>query len=466
MTTTIEHLFTTKNIRNIWKQLKLTEVPIVTSATTVEIESFREKMIGDLRQMRYVPDIGHGYLAYPKARGCARFVPILTKEDITLYYLLVLSLEDYLVFDLPGIYGGWRTTPKGAVKEKSKADPVIYDGYFNNTLSKKQWFKNWSSFTDLLDELTHSSELGNYVIATDIANFYDTIDIGRLCSNIASDAPGHEEKVALLKFFLSFWNRRVRAYHPVSSGIPQEIISDASRILANYFLKPFDEKFISYCNARGLQYVRWADDIIVFGNSPRRLESAIYQASKTLMSMGLNLNASKTRIFSRSEYRLHRGLDVLKQINRKHLADVVAATKAFQSYGGLKREDTVFRALLGYAERSQKARIPYLMAYLDELATEYDHLAVLGPSQFRSRFVLSANKAACVAQDVRRLSGKPYASAKASYLLFIRKYVGLLKRHGIGSRRLAGIAKKFVDEADDKSLLEEFAAPATLAAVK
>jgi hypothetical protein len=271
--------------------------------------------------------------------------------------------KNYLVNKTAGTYGGWRAVPE-SYKAAEKTELV--DPYFSNSLSKKQWFKNWSSFNDLLQDLISQKEVGNYIVTSDIANFYDTIDTNKLCNNLSYDVEGDGEVVSLLKAFLSFWDRRIRSYEPSTKGIPQETISDASRLLANYYLKFFDEKFLEYCDENGLTYLRWADDIIVIGKSKQKLELCIHKASRILLSLGLNLSAAKTNIYSKSDFRMYRGLGVLSAVRDKDLKKFDNELRRFDKFRAAHpaRVDTVYRAAINFCAANPRARNPYALNFI------------------------------------------------------------------------------------------------------
>lgn len=94
--TDLKTIFTPKNARKIWKQLRDSEVPIVSASDYKRLDQVIATLYEDLRTNAYMPAIGHGYLGFPKKAGCTRFVPISTKEDMTVYYLVTFSLEDVL----------------------------------------------------------------------------------------------------------------------------------------------------------------------------------------------------------------------------------------------------------------------------------------------------------------------------------------------------------------------------------
>lgn len=403
-----------------------------------------DRLRSDIRQNRYIPSIGHGYLGYLKAAGCTRFVPILTAEDMTVFYLIVLSLQEYLIEDFDGVYGAYRSVPKTARKSKEpeKEDDII-DPYFRDTFSRKAWFKDWSQFTDLLTATCNDSSVGNYVVVSDIANFYDTIDIGRLINGIRSKVSGNEEIVSLLGYFLNYWDRRIKGYSASSKGIPQEIISDASRIVSNFYLNEFDRRFIDYCGTQGVLYIRWADDIVIFGKSKLHLERVMHSASRFLLNIGLNFNASKTKHFSRREFQEYRALDLLSAISSKNAPAFEKELRRFATRYPYKggRVDTVVKASLNFLSGEPRARSLYAMNYMQERLSEYEFLSTLNESQLLKKYLLFGNITKEIRKDIELILRHPYAAPRATFLSFIAKYSKRLIAEGVKTTAI----KSFVD---------------------
>ncbi len=333
--------------------LRDNQVPVVSRKDYDNIKNIIAKTNQDLKSKEYMPSTGFGYLGSEKAKGVTRFLPILSAVDTAIYYHICFVLSDIILKKRPRVFGGWHSVPKSQQveneAEEEQAQSFLQD-YFSDPFSAQLWLKEWRQFTDLITELCKTKGIGNYVIQTDVANFYDNIEIPKLVRNLRHDARGHEEYIEALELFLGYWNRRLHGYQATTKGIPQEVISDASRILAHYYLDEFDLQFSAYCEANDLINVRWADDMLIFGSSKKKLELAVHKASKILLSIGLNLNAAKTQIFSRSEFSKYRALDVLEAIStndpikyRRHLR----ASERWNKDNKM-RIDTVFRASIGY----------------------------------------------------------------------------------------------------------------------
>lgn len=458
-------VFKSKNARAVWRQLRDSEVPIVSIDDYKNIDETREKLIHDIESNQYMPSIGHGYLGYPKNMGCTRFVPILSKEDMMVYYLLVLSLQNFLVNKIPGVYGGWRSVPD-SYKKNTEIDTI--DPYFDNSFSRKSWFKNWTNFSQLLVDTISRKDVGNYVMTTDIANFYDTIDLNRLCSDISFKANDHDEIVTLLKVLLAFWDRRIKGYNQSSQGIPQEIISDASRILANFYIKSFDEIFKAYCDRNDIIYIRWADDIIIFGKSNIQLENAVHKASRCLLNLGLNLNASKTRQFSKSEFRKYRATDVLSAISENNNVKFQRELRKIYSFSRSNecRIDTVYRASIGYMYNNTKARTIFARNFIEEESKVYTQLGNLGFQNFFKRALMSNDAKVLLKHDLELLLRYPYAAPRAQFTKFLRKYNKQLEKIGVSKQIQIGMLKKIGSNHAGSEIVAKICVPSALAAIK
>ena len=256
--------------------MKVGRVPILTDDEISEIPHFVKDYTSRLRSRSYVPDVVHGYLGVQKGIGVTRFLPILSKEDMAVYYHLCTLIGGEVIVHKDRIFGGWRAITTTGIPESSedaeREAKAFQQGYFSGSFSNVMWFNAFRSFTQLVRKLVSDPTLGAYVATTDIANFYDSIEIPRLVRKLRRDmSKKYQEEIDFLEVFLGLWNRRTTGYARSSTGIPQEIISDGSRFLSHYYLQDFDSKFSDYCSANFLVYVRFSDDILIFGSSRQRI---------------------------------------------------------------------------------------------------------------------------------------------------------------------------------------------------
>lgn len=122
------------------------------------------------------------------------------------------------------------------------------------------------------------------VVACDIANFYDRLNLHRL-ENTLHAIPGiNHDAVKLLNELLLYWSNRD------SYGIP--VGSNASRILAEASLINVDKFLVE----RNIKFCRYVDDYRLFARDASEAHSWLSVLVERLSQEGLFLNTSKTSI--------------------------------------------------------------------------------------------------------------------------------------------------------------------------
>ena len=456
-------IITAKNVRRMRGKLESSLVPITLDApkSQNEYERHASALNAAIATKDYMPSNGHGYLGYPKKDGCTRFVPIMTVADTIVYYSIVWALEDSLIEPMDGVYGAWHTKPE-KILLGDQLGPGEIDEYSSNTFNKLAWFNQWSSYSELLADILTDAKYGNYVLTTDIANFYDTIDVGRLCDEIRSKVDGSHEVVSLLRFFLQYWDRRLKGYAPSSKGIPQELISDASRTLANFYLLEFDQKFKATCAQRGVTYVRWADDIVLIGKSRKSLEHTLHEGSRQLLSIGLNFNAAKTSHHTRTEYFNYRGLGVLRSMKTTTVKGLEKSVKNFselqQKFGG--RMDSVFRACISKLYGNPSFRTPYLLNFVLDKRSDYYLMGTLDEKQMFRFCALDPKPKDALLALTNLINRFPYASAKATLLESFRKQKANYLKVGVSTKQMLLVKDAIKKTSSDSEIVSEICIPA------
>lgn len=102
-------------------------------------------------------------------------------------------------------------------------------------------------------------------VEMDISNFYDCIRLDLLETWINEVSDGSSKEIINLLFhFLNYWNKKVNLSNKQTVGIPQDALSDCSRILANFYLQRYDSYMYEVCSRYNCRYFRYADDQIIF----------------------------------------------------------------------------------------------------------------------------------------------------------------------------------------------------------
>ena len=462
--------------RKIWKKLIDGPVPIADKKDLARIDDFIERINRSIGTKSYIPDIVLGYLGLQKGSGVTRFIPILSKEDMAVYYQLCGQIGDAVLTRRDGIFGGWHSVPtthkvNSMSKHRREEEEAnnSNQSYMSDSFSNFLWLQEFKNFTALIKELTSRVDVGNFVIQTDIANFYDSIEIPRLIKRLRTRAPDLEEFIELLEMFLGIWNRRTTGYQQSSKGIPQEIISDASRILSHFYLQEFDENFQEYCLENGLQYVRWADDILVFGSSRSKLELSIHVASKFLLKDGLNLNSSKTKIFTRTDYAMYRGIPVLTEIDQKNKANFRRELRKFVKWSADNpaRIDTVFRATIGFVHSLGADAKTYEKNFIFEtIESDRDLAGTLSAIQLLRLIGIADNPSEMFSRLRRLFLSKPFAGRRANFLMLLRGKGKDLMKLGISKLIITNSIEMIENASEDSEVLRIYCVPAALNATK
>ncbi|HKL54547.1 MAG: RNA-directed DNA polymerase [Roseovarius sp.] len=449
-------------LRKVWKRLRDSAVPIVDSKTYSQADLIAEQLSRSIDQHLFLPSTIHGYLGIQKGGGVTRFLPILRGEDIGVYYYLCYRLAPRILVRQRGVYGAWHMKPE--MDQESEDNAAAYgQEYGFNPFSSYWWLKEWRQFNDLISAMIADRAIGNYVVSTDIANFYDSIEIPRLISRIRKIASSEADTVEALNAFLSSWNRRHVGYMPSTKGIPQEIISDASRILSHFYLQEFDGEFARYCDLNGLTYARWSDDFLIFGGSKQKLESAVHHASRLLRDLGLNLNASKTNYTSKRALKRFRALPMLSAISDNDIKAVNRELKKVKreiANGDNLRLDTVFRALIGFLSKNAAARSSTNIAFIHDVAEQNrDLLHSLNNTQML-RYIQLMDKSLDAFDSLRSdICRADFGGPKASYLHMMRRYRSQLATIGMTQRMADRAISQIESRSADSDVIQEFCVP-------
>jgi hypothetical protein len=129
-----------------------------------------------------------------------------------------------------------------------------------------------------------------YVGTADIVDFYQRIYIHRL-ENSLTDLSHAVDEISILKRFWMTWSQNA------SYGIPIGPIF--SSLLGEVVLDEVDKYMLS----RGVDFVRYIDDYVIFGESEASCLQGIFILGERLQSAeGLSLNSSKTTVMTSDHY--------------------------------------------------------------------------------------------------------------------------------------------------------------------
>lgn len=155
------------------------------------------------------------------------------------------------------------------------------------------------------------SKINNYQFVTylDIADFYNQI-YHHTIENQLINCGIENQKIKLIMNLLNSTTKRV------SRGVP--IGPYSTHILAEMSLIPIDRSLI----LRGYNFIRFADDYLIFTNSIQKAKAAVYEFAEILdKEQRLSIQSQKTRIFNKDEFIPYANAKVADQpLNRKEEA--------------------------------------------------------------------------------------------------------------------------------------------------
>jgi len=202
-------------------------------------------------------------------RQCAYIEPIDEVIYLSLAMILSNKIEKARISKRSDIVYSYRLKPDLV---SAKEPTYIFDSKFNYTKFRK----------DISAKA--KEEKIKVVVACDIANFYDRLNIHRLENTLHAVAGIDHGTVQLMNELLLYWSNRD------SYGLP--VGSNASRILAEASLINVDK----YLLERGIRFSRYVDDYRLFAKDASEAHSWLSILVERLSQEGLFLNTSKTSI--------------------------------------------------------------------------------------------------------------------------------------------------------------------------
>ena len=149
---------------------------------------------------------------------------------------------------------------------------------------------------DAHQALQHAQEIINagykYCIDLDLEKFFDTVNQSKLVQ-LLSDTIKDGRVVSLIHKYLRAGVMIGHKFGETEQGVPQG--GPLSPILSNIMLNELDREF----ERRGLPFVRYADDCIIFCKSPRAAERVCESISRYIeKKLFLKVNREKTHVGS------------------------------------------------------------------------------------------------------------------------------------------------------------------------
>lgn len=250
-----------------------------------------------------------------KPKGGIRPGGILPTRDQVVYAALVGALSDQIRRALD--WGG-ETVDFSYPLSANPKDPQWFANYF----------EYWRKFAE--ESLGIIRDWANPVVITDIAAYYEAIDIGLLMSDLR--AIGADPKVLeLLSKCLNKWSH---------AGVPGRSVPQgfsASNILARFYLNPVDRAL----RDRGVHHLRYVDDIRIFCHDEPEAKRHLVELIVLLRKRGLAVQTAKSDIVTRDQAiaRIEGLLPALRTILKDFVDSIAQLFEITNPYFGLAQAE-------------------------------------------------------------------------------------------------------------------------------
>ncbi|MEO7840386.1 MAG: RNA-directed DNA polymerase [Anaerolineales bacterium] len=232
------------------------------------------------------------------------------KQSQTLRPMAVLPIKDRVVFQaiVNTVAEFGRSTLSMVANRQSFANilrPPAVIQMFN------PWQEQYSAFQAKYSELI--DEGNSWVVETDIAAFYETIDHSKLYEILNYENFLDDNVLEYLKTYLPFW-ASVKKGQKSPRGVPQGCLS--SDLLANVCLAELDAELAT----RECHYLRYVDDIRLVANKKEKVQRGLIYLDRSLKSLGLLLQTKKTvvRNIMAKELEFDRLSSMLSDLDRRY----------------------------------------------------------------------------------------------------------------------------------------------------
>lgn len=306
---------------SFWEKLGESLIPISKTEKPAK-KAFLSFLYDEINTKKYYPDLPRGYIVSDKHNRVSRIVPVFGYKDSCVYFFCIKQLEEVIAINrVDGTFGGWTLGNPMKAKEEQEMEnledslrdsPLPFNSY-----NPVKWSNNWREFQKRAYAYSKKGKY-SFFLKFDIANFYDTINLHILENKIRLITDIKQGFVVELLFhLLQNWNRRFERYARKTVGIPQDEIGDCSRILANFYLQDYDTFIKQQCDKTSSAYLRYADDQIIMTNDRDVAYDIMFNASKELFKINLNINSSKVEEFTAKEFYTYWAFEIFEMLEDK-----------------------------------------------------------------------------------------------------------------------------------------------------
>jgi hypothetical protein len=370
----------------------------------------------------------HGFLSTPKGNSVGRFVPVLTFSDTAVYFACMQHIDRDLATEaVPQTFGGWRLGNARRMIEEEEAirllgedSPSIPQSCYN----RAAWVQQWNQYWKLAAAKHAEASEAAWFAVFDIANFYDSIDLRRLETGVRAVSRNTHFATNVLFHLLGSWNKALSLYSQSTKGLPMDVVGDCSRLLANFFLTPFDRSFRQFVTERDGDYMRFADDMVVRAESREECEQFVYEGSQQLHRLGLNINVAKVRYCSKKEFDQFWGFVIMDRFEQDQIEEGLVHLKRLVDTKEFGRKPTALKRAVTLVARQNNAEFRWWRKWVRQKAIEESLPLHLSREQLSSLIELYDDPNSALDELVPIFLDQPFSQPKAILLRVLERLGG------------------------------------------
>ena len=318
-----------------------------------DIKATVKELYKQITNLTYHPSPPRDYIVSNKHNYVSRIVTTFSTKDYLLTYFCCKLIEtDLSKGRVRGTFGGWRLGNKIKLKEQQEELFLELESSVpSNSYDPSLWRKNLQDFNKKALQISNSGDF-KYFIKFDIANFYNNVNLDILYRKVLAAIPKSKTRyVELLFHFLRNWNKKFEGFSTKTVGLPQDEVGDCSRLLANFYLQDYDKFFYRLCTKNKSKYLRYADDQVIFCPNKEIARKILFESSKQLFKIGLDINSSKVIEFKgKSLFEKYWAFEIFELLDdmsdRKKVRKAVSKYFHYKKYNVSFRESSVLKRLV------------------------------------------------------------------------------------------------------------------------
>ncbi|AIW40966.1 RNA-directed DNA polymerase [Paenibacillus polymyxa] len=225
----------------------------------------------------------HYEIVVEKKLGVSRHQLIPSPEDAVVLQSIVESISPIITNAQPSDRAYYSRSHAGPKSEADIDETFPY-----------AWWELWPKFQEKIYEFTQTFD---YVVISDISNYFDNIIFRQLRNVLASYGRIDETLLDFLFYMIEAFVWRPD-YLPLSGMSLPQLNYDAPRLLGHSFLFEIDKYLHEKTNGN---FVRWMDDIDFGVNHVHEAKEILRGLDELLLTRGIRLNMGKTKVLSMTE---------------------------------------------------------------------------------------------------------------------------------------------------------------------